>query len=508
MGKNKQAKPPSAAKKGSAAPFISPAAVVGALAVVGLACVAYDMSKGEKAVPTSRQPSPSPAPARSKKPREMTAHELRQQGRQVPGSERPRCVDGRGCAGVTADQCADEAVASKCCVSCFKATCVDKDPSCIPKAQKGACYLEPEYMNATCCFACSPDPEDRCSPDPRKRPEVAEGDLTKVFERAINEYPQYGPRVLSRDPWVVAFDNIMTDEEADGVYEAVGGKNGEYLKPSTTAQVVNGVLTDVPDTIRTSWNAWCQHEFCYNHPIHERVITRIMDVVGLPHDHAEHMQLLKYGPGEYYRLHHDWIPQQEQALCMLARTRTLLQSYCSLPLPPSRLSRPPLDSLPRQAARASSPSSSTSPMWRRGAARASPTSRTRTASRSSCSPERVPRSGGRMAWSTTSGSRTIVPITRRCPSSRDSSAPPTSGSTAQISRGRWRPAATAARSCDRESGARPTARGNTRRVAGSRGAGGVLQFFAGGAAGLIPMILSNKYVPWRSFTVHRTRAVF
>ena len=43
------------------------------------------------------------------------------------------------------------------------------------------------------------------------------------------------------------------------------------------------------------------------------VITRIMDIVGLPHDHAEHMQLLKYGPGEYYRLHHDWIPEQLQA---------------------------------------------------------------------------------------------------------------------------------------------------------------------------------------------------
>ena len=57
------------------------------------------------------------------------------------------------------------------------------------------------------------------------------------------------------------------------------------------------VLKDVPDQIRTSWNAWCQHPGCYNHPIHERVITRIMDIVGLPHDHAEHMQLLKYGPG-------------------------------------------------------------------------------------------------------------------------------------------------------------------------------------------------------------------
>ena len=32
------------------------------------------------------------------------------------------------------------------------------------------------------------------------------------------------------------------------------------------------VLTDVPDSIRTSHNAWCQHAGCYEHPIHDRVI--------------------------------------------------------------------------------------------------------------------------------------------------------------------------------------------------------------------------------------------
>jgi hypothetical protein len=55
-------------------------------------------------------------------------------------------------------------------------------------------------MNATCCFACSPDPEDRCSPDPSKRPDVAEGDLSKVFERAVSNFSQYGARILSRPP--------------------------------------------------------------------------------------------------------------------------------------------------------------------------------------------------------------------------------------------------------------------------------------------------------------------
>ena len=335
---------------------------------------------------------PSSRPRRPPK-RELSAFELRQQGRIVPGADRKKCVDGGRCAGVTADQCESEEVSSRCCLSCFKLTCVDKDPRCAARAQKGGCYLDAEWMNATCCFACSPDPEDHCSPDPRKRPDVAEGDLSKIFQRAVDNYPQYSPTILSRDPWVVHFDSLLTDEETDGIYEAVGGKNGEHIKPSTTAQVVNGVLKDVPDQIRTSHNAWCQHSFCYNHPIHERVISRIsahpparplpptptapalhrtlrhpssrppsltphtttptsspppsetnggsthtqplpppptpdpffsptpprsgaaVDIVGLPHDHAEHMQLLAYGPGQYYRLHHDWIDQQMQALC-------------------------------------------------------------------------------------------------------------------------------------------------------------------------------------------------
>ena len=75
------------------------------------------------------------------------------------------------------------------------------------------------------------------------------------------------------------------------------------------------VLTDVPDPIRTSHNAWCQHAGCYQHPTHVKIISRIMNIVGLHENYAEHMQLLKYGPGEFYKMHHDWIPEQVNALC-------------------------------------------------------------------------------------------------------------------------------------------------------------------------------------------------
>ena len=40
-----------------------------------------------------------------------------------------------------------------------------------------------------------------------------------------------------------------------------------------------------------------------------------MGIMQLPPNNAEHMQLLKYGNGEYYRLHHDWIPEQLDAAC-------------------------------------------------------------------------------------------------------------------------------------------------------------------------------------------------
>jgi len=244
------------------------------------------------------------------------------EGRVSKGLEKRVCKDtGAGCASVTADACqADEALSTSCCKSCHKLTCIDTDPGCMEWSQKGQCYLNAEYMKNTCCASCSPDPDDPCTIDPSKRPEVAEGDLSKIFTRAIENYPQYLPTVLSRDPWVVTFDNLLDDDECAGIIEAVGGKKGEYIKPSTTAKAVRGadgrvMLKDVPDQVRTSHNAWCQHRSCYDHPIHERVISRIMDIVDLPHNHAEHMQLLRYGPNEYYRLHHDWIPEQLQAQC-------------------------------------------------------------------------------------------------------------------------------------------------------------------------------------------------
>ena len=157
---------------------VSPVYLIGAGVVAALAWAAYAALVQQPAPPRASANGGRPQQRPPAKGKEPTPHELRQQGRQVPGSDRPACRDQWGsCGSVSEEDCSKADVKARCCLSCFRKACVDRDPNCVAWAQKGQCYLNDAYMNATCCFACSPDPEDRCSPDPSQRPDVAEGDL-------------------------------------------------------------------------------------------------------------------------------------------------------------------------------------------------------------------------------------------------------------------------------------------------------------------------------------------
>ena len=336
---NKPKKPPSKASA-SSGPGMGSNLVLGAVVVAITACLVavglwYTDALGQrKKVESVLRPIAQKVESKLNDigidtGRSQSAEDLLHEGRMHESLKKEVCRDAPGCTNQLQEQgepsfkdacAADAALAKRCCSSCHRVTCLDKHEDCAQWAYDMQCIDNPEFMKQNCCFSCSPDPDDPCSIDPSERPDVHKGDITKIFERAIADFPQYPATVHSRDPWVVTFDNVLDDEECAGIIEAVGGKRGEYIKPSTTAKPVrqpNGqvVLTDVPDQIRTSHNAWCQHRSCFKHPVHERVIQRMMHMVGLNPKNAEHMQLLKYGPGEYYRLHHDWIPEQLDARC-------------------------------------------------------------------------------------------------------------------------------------------------------------------------------------------------
>ncbi len=57
---------------------------------------------------------------------------------------------------------------------------------------------------------------------------------------------------------------------------------------------------------RTSNNAWCTNE-CYDDPMVKAVTEKIAELTGVSSEYYEHLQLLKYEEGQFYRAHHDYI---------------------------------------------------------------------------------------------------------------------------------------------------------------------------------------------------------
>lgn len=97
------------------------------------------------------------------------------------------------------------------------------------------------------------DYKKRC-PLVNATPAVPPGAMTAMFERAVSNFPEYEPEMLSLDPPVLVLNNFVQDDEietllahADGRFvrsTASGGRKGDEFVPLTSE-------------IRTSWTTWC-----------------------------------------------------------------------------------------------------------------------------------------------------------------------------------------------------------------------------------------------------------
>jgi prolyl 4-hydroxylase len=112
-------------------------------------------------------------------------------------------------------------------------------------------------------------------------------------------------------PWIVTLDNFVTDEECDALialgYE-YGYQRSDHVggPPSPLKQHHHP-----PAPKRTSENAWCSdHNGCRWRDLPQRLHQRMATVLNIPGNHSEDLQILKYETGQYYRTHHDYIPQQ------------------------------------------------------------------------------------------------------------------------------------------------------------------------------------------------------
>lgn len=210
--------------------------------------------------------------------------------------------------------------------------CQDRFAICKSQAQTGACERSPGWMIVHCCESCDPylnareliDPKKRCSKEHLKTPDNVwkAGDLNKLFvswatDETLKE--KYGLEVVSSPepekygatwekatagaPWVVVFNNFLTDDE---IADLIRGGEMEGYERSTDQGDVNelGEMEKVISKTRTSANAWCMTK-CERLAGVKSATGKIEEVTGIPRVNYESFQLLQYDKNQFYRSHHD-----------------------------------------------------------------------------------------------------------------------------------------------------------------------------------------------------------
>lgn len=139
--------------------------------------------------------------------------------------------------------------------------CKNQHESCAFWAVLGECDNNPAYMKAKCAPVCKScdylSVETRCPLDPDAADALYPGDVTKMFNRIMEDpsIQQFEPRIVSRPnylqgdtaatadyiigPWMVVFDNAITEEEADRLIE-LGGIEGYQRSADVGRKLADG----------------------------------------------------------------------------------------------------------------------------------------------------------------------------------------------------------------------------------------------------------------------------
>jgi prolyl 4-hydroxylase len=156
------------------------------------------------------------------------------------------------------------------------------------------------------CNACElRDPHVRCRRDRLdmdQNPAYQPGDMSKMFSDIVPRFhSKYNVSVVKSDPFVVVFENFVSDAEADAIIRAAP----KWERSTDTGSANSyGEVGRVLSKSRTSSNAWCTRG-CEADPAVKRVTERIAEVTRVPSVNYESFQILRYEPGQFYGVHHD-----------------------------------------------------------------------------------------------------------------------------------------------------------------------------------------------------------
>jgi len=193
------------------------------------------------------------------------------------------------------------------CKMCQSETCNDQLDDCAERCRGGPesnhseslhCYYDPMLVEkcAWTCGACAEHRFDKpqCARAQGAKAGAVTGSVNRIFQNIVDEWD--GVNVLSREPWVLTLDNFMSVEEADEILKA-GSNSGTAWARS---QAGDGV-----QAARTSSTSWCKGP-CLANPTVQAVEQRVSRLMGgIPMEHAEPMQVLRYETGQFYKVHHD-----------------------------------------------------------------------------------------------------------------------------------------------------------------------------------------------------------
>ena len=182
------------------------------------------------------------------------------------------------------------------CYMCESLGCHDSHDECSEWAIAGECTKNDDFMASDCTFSCGfcgVSYEPQCRRNARMKPAAIPGTIDATFERAIRAFPQYGAKLLKRDPWILHFEHFLSPKEVD------------KLLPKAGHSFERSLAGDGVTPVRTSATSWCNVAYCLDDPFLQQVRSRIANVTRVPWEYAEHLQTLKYLPGQFYREHHD-----------------------------------------------------------------------------------------------------------------------------------------------------------------------------------------------------------
>ena len=217
--------------------------------------------------------------------------------------------------------------------------CRNLDPRCSEYAAMDECHGDVDalimFQNcAPACRACEAvEHYRRCARRPEQVDVFMPGDMNGMFERIVRDHERYRPTILSRPesaeeekdddaddydenplPWIITLENFVTAEECDWLIA-----KGHEIGFEQTAEISEeleeeGTYGDKVGGGRTSTDAWCQ-EGCEDQPMGSLILNRMTEMVGIPMENTENLEILKYEEGGHYEEHHDLIPTHVGERC-------------------------------------------------------------------------------------------------------------------------------------------------------------------------------------------------